>query len=76
MVIDSLVEHDVVVVDLFGKIRDGTSAGDTLSTAIRARCRPVRNCGAEGTYTSAQLDRATWAEAIEADFVTWRSELQ
>ncbi len=34
-VIDELVEDDVVVVDLFGKIFDGTFAGDNLSTAIR-----------------------------------------
>jgi regulator of RNase E activity RraA len=30
-----LVEDDVIVVDLFGKIFDGTFAGDNLSTAIR-----------------------------------------
>jgi regulator of RNase E activity RraA len=164
MVIDSLVEHDVVVVDLFGKIRDGTFAGDNLSTAIRERTKtgmvvdggirdlarveelsdfcvfvrgvdpsalaevtlagvniPIRIGSAtvlpgdvvlgtregvtfvpphlvqevveysedtrlrdmfgkqrlaEGTYTSAQIDRSPWAKAIEADFVTWRSELQ
>ena len=34
-VIDELVEDDVIVVDLFGKIFDGTFAGDNLSTAIR-----------------------------------------
>ena len=33
--IDELVEDDVIVVDLFGKIFDGTFAGDNLSTAIR-----------------------------------------
>jgi regulator of RNase E activity RraA len=38
-VIDTLVGGDVVVVDLFGKIRDGTFAGDNLSTAIRARAK-------------------------------------
>ena len=36
-VIDTLVEDDVIVVDLFGKIRDGTFAGDNLSTTIRSR---------------------------------------
>ena len=35
-VIDELREDDVVVVDLFGKVRDGTFAGDNLSTAIKA----------------------------------------
>src|SRR5207302_3009541 len=33
-VIDTLVEKDVVVVDLFGKVKDGTFAGDNLGTAI------------------------------------------
>jgi regulator of RNase E activity RraA len=33
-VIDTLVENDVVVVDLFGKVKDGTFAGDNLGTAI------------------------------------------
>lgn len=36
-VIDELKEDDVVVVDLFGKVRDGTFAGDNLSTAIKAK---------------------------------------
>jgi 4-hydroxy-4-methyl-2-oxoglutarate aldolase len=34
--IDLLVPGDVLVVDLFGKIKDGTYAGDNLSTAIFA----------------------------------------
>jgi regulator of RNase E activity RraA len=38
-VIDTLVEGDVVVVDLFGKVKDGTFAGDNLSTAIHARSK-------------------------------------
>ncbi|MFL5761988.1 MAG: RraA family protein [Thermomicrobiales bacterium] len=38
-VIDSLGPHDVLVVDLFGKIRDGTFIGDNLGTAARARTR-------------------------------------
>lgn len=33
-VIDTLVENDVVVVDMFGKVKDGTFAGDNLGTAI------------------------------------------
>ncbi|MCH8060893.1 MAG: RraA family protein [Chloroflexi bacterium] len=35
-VIDELKRDDVIVVDLFGKVRDGTFAGDNLSTAIKA----------------------------------------
>ncbi len=36
-VIDTLKPGDVLVVDLFGKIKDGTFAGDNLSTAIFAK---------------------------------------
>lgn len=36
-VIDTLLPNDVIVVDLFGKIVDGTFAGDNLSTAIHSR---------------------------------------
>lgn len=38
-VIDSLVEDDVVVVDLFGKVFEGTYVGGNLSTAIAARTK-------------------------------------
>src|SRR5438270_10724393 len=38
-VIDTLVEDDVIVVDLFGKVKDGTFAGDNLAPAIHARSR-------------------------------------
>lgn len=36
-VIDTLVPGDVLVVDLFGKIKDGTFAGDNLATSIYAK---------------------------------------
>ncbi len=36
-IIDTLVQGDVIVVDIFGKIRDGTFVGDNLSTTILAR---------------------------------------
>ncbi|MCL2539353.1 MAG: RraA family protein [Oscillospiraceae bacterium] len=36
-VIDSLAEDDVLVVDFFDKIRDGTFVGGNLSTAVRTR---------------------------------------
>jgi regulator of RNase E activity RraA len=36
-VIDTLVQGDVLVVDLFGKVKDGTFAGDNLGTAIHSR---------------------------------------
>lgn len=36
-VIDTLLPGDVVVVDLFGKIKEGTFVGDNLSTSIMAK---------------------------------------
>lgn len=36
-VIDTLQRNDVLVVDLFGKVHDGTFIGDNLATATRAR---------------------------------------
>lgn len=38
-VIDTLVTNDVMVVDIFGKIREGTFVGDNLSTSVRARTK-------------------------------------
>ncbi|HYO29536.1 MAG TPA: hypothetical protein VER37_03065 [Thermomicrobiales bacterium] len=38
-VIDTLEEGDVLVVDLFGKIEDGTFIGDNLATTIQARAK-------------------------------------
>jgi len=36
-VIDTLQPGDVMVVDMYGKIREGTFVGDNLSTSVRAR---------------------------------------
>jgi 4-hydroxy-4-methyl-2-oxoglutarate aldolase len=36
-VIDTLEPGDVMVIDLWGKIKDGTFVGDNLSTSLRAR---------------------------------------
>ena len=38
-VIDTLLENDTIVVDLFGKVKNGTFAGDNLGNAIFARSR-------------------------------------
>lgn len=38
-VIDTLVENDVPVIDLYGKIKEGTFAGDNLGTAIANRTK-------------------------------------
>lgn len=35
-IIDTMVEGDVLVVDLFGKVKWGTFVGDNLSTAVKA----------------------------------------
>ncbi len=46
-VIDTLVEGDVLVVDLFGKVKNGTFVGDNLSTSIQSRTKrgAILNCG-------------------------------
>ncbi len=36
-VIDTLVKGDVLVIDLFGKVKDGTFAGDNLSNSIKTK---------------------------------------
>jgi regulator of RNase E activity RraA len=38
-IIESLQLHDVMVVDIFGKVKDGTVVGDNLGTAVRTRTR-------------------------------------
>ena len=38
-VIDTLVQDDVIVVDLFGKVKEGTFAGDNLGNSIYAKTR-------------------------------------
>ncbi|NJM07348.1 RraA family protein [Candidatus Gracilibacteria bacterium] len=38
-IIESLQHHDVMVVDIFGKVKDGTVVGDNLGTAVRSRTR-------------------------------------
>ena len=38
-IIDTLVENDVLVVDLFGKVKNGTFVGDNLATSIHAKAK-------------------------------------
>jgi len=38
-VIDTLMPGDVMVVDLYGKVRDGTFVGDNLGTSLQARTK-------------------------------------
>ncbi len=46
-VIDTLELGDVLVVDMFGKVKNGTFIGDNLGTSLRTRTRAgaVFNCG-------------------------------
>jgi regulator of RNase E activity RraA len=38
-VVESLQEHDVMVVDIFGKVYEGTVVGDNLGTAVASRTK-------------------------------------
>jgi 4-hydroxy-4-methyl-2-oxoglutarate aldolase len=38
-IIEQLERGDVMVVDIFGKVKDGTVVGDNLGTAVRSRTR-------------------------------------
>jgi regulator of RNase E activity RraA len=38
-IIETLQRKDVMVVDIFGKVKDGTVVGDNLGTAVRTRTR-------------------------------------
>ncbi len=57
-VIDSLQEGDVLVVDMFGKVHDGTFVGDNLTTAARAKTGTglVLHCGIRDYARIMELD--------------------
>jgi 4-hydroxy-4-methyl-2-oxoglutarate aldolase len=57
-VIDTLVEDDVLVVDMFGKIKNGTFVGDNLSTAIQSRTKrgAILDCGIRDYQGIRELD--------------------
>jgi len=38
-IIETLQQNDVMVVDIFGKVKDGTVVGDNLGTAVQSRTR-------------------------------------
>lgn len=61
-VIDELQMGDVLVVDLFGKIQDGTFVGDNLSTSVRTRTRAgaVINGGIRDLQGISQLTDVTF----------------
>jgi regulator of RNase E activity RraA len=57
-VIDTLQPGDVMVVDMFGKIKEGTFVGDNLGTSVKTRTRAgaVLNCGIRDHAGISQLD--------------------
>ncbi len=61
-VIDTLIEGDVLVVDLFGKIKNGTFVGDNLSTSIQARTKrgAVLDCGVRDFQGIRQLNEVAF----------------
>ena len=61
-VIESLEMNDVMVVDIFGKVKDGTVIGDNLGTAVRMRTRAgaVINGGIRDYQGLVQLDEVNF----------------
>jgi 4-hydroxy-4-methyl-2-oxoglutarate aldolase len=67
-VIDTLVEGDVLIVDMFGKIKNGTFVGDNLSTSIQARTKrgAVLDCGIRDFQGIRQLtDSAFFCRGVD-----------
>jgi len=61
-VIDTLVEDDVLVVDMFGKVKDGTFVGDNLSTSIQTKTKrgAVLHCGIRDYQGIVELTESTF----------------
>jgi len=61
-VIDTLVEGDVLVVDMFGKIKNGTFVGDNLSTSIQSRTKrgAILDCGVRDYQGIVQLTESAF----------------
>lgn len=57
-VIDTLVEGDVLVVDMFGKVKNGTFIGDNLGTSIQTKTKrgAILDCGIRDYQGIRQLD--------------------
>jgi regulator of RNase E activity RraA len=57
-VIDTLELGDVMVVDMFGKVKDGTFVGDNLGTSVKTRTRAgaVMDCGVRDQRGLSHLD--------------------
>lgn len=61
-VIDTLVEGDVLVVEMFGKVKNGTFVGDNLSTSIQMRTKrgAIFDCGIRDYQGIRQLDNSAF----------------
>jgi regulator of RNase E activity RraA len=61
-IIETLQKDDVMVVDIFGKVKDGTVVGDNLGTAVRSRTRAgaVIDGGIRDYQGLVQLDDANF----------------
>lgn len=68
-VIDTLEENDTIVVDLFGKVKEGTFAGDNLGTAIanRSHTGMVIDGGIRDLVRLSEIDEiAIFARGVDA----------
>lgn len=61
-VIDTLLEGDVLVVDMFGKVKNGTFVGDNLSTSVQMRTKrgAVLDCGIRDYQGIRELEESTF----------------
>ncbi len=61
-VIDTLEIGDVMVVDMFGKIKDGTFIGDNLATSVQTRTQAgaILDCGIRDYSGIRQLENAAF----------------
>jgi len=67
-VIDTLLPDDVLIVDMFGKIKNGTFVGDNLSTSIQSRTHrgAVMDCGIRDFQGIRQLtDSAFFCRGVD-----------
>ena len=61
-VIDTLIEGDVLVVDMFGKVKNGTFVGDNLSTSIETKTKrgAILDCGIRDYQGIVQLEESAF----------------
>ncbi len=61
-VIDTLIEGDVLVVDMFGKVKNGTFIGDNLGTSIDTKTKrgAIFECGIRDYAGVSKLENSTF----------------